>query len=65
MPLEIDVLYEFDEEKIRREYIDKKPYVLKGVGSKWPAMSWNPLSVHLAGLDQNGNTAGSSFLVPS
>ena len=43
--LEIDVLYEFDEEKIRREYIDKKPYVLKGVASKWPAMSWNFKSI--------------------
>lgn len=45
MPLEIDVLYEFDEAKIRREYVGKKPYVLKGIGTEWPAMKWNFKSI--------------------
>jgi len=41
MPLKIDVLTEFDEDLIRREYLNQKPYVLKNVGSKWAAMKWD------------------------
>jgi ribosomal protein L16 Arg81 hydroxylase len=37
----IDVLTSFDEDLIRNDYYNKKPFILKNVTSKWPSAKWN------------------------
>lgn len=36
----VDVLEEWDEELVEKEYLDKKPFVLRGAAQHWPALEW-------------------------
>ncbi|CAB9516701.1 HSPB1-associated protein 1 [Seminavis robusta] len=37
----IDILYEWDEELIKRNYVLKKPFILRGTQHMWPASQWS------------------------